>query len=193
MNNNKNTLKIKLFNDIIEIERNINSGGILMKYYGKMSLASLLKISLDIMIVIGVVFYFIMSKQTLMQKAVDMSWGKFLITYILFTIGRISIILILFNLRKIVDSLIKVTPFIRHNVLCLKRISLLSFVISICFALNFFINEQYKNFNIAYVDSSGIHTDIEFLIFFFVGWFILILSQVFKQAVEVKEENEFTI
>ncbi|MGH4124148.1 MAG: DUF2975 domain-containing protein [Clostridium sp.] len=164
-----------------------------MKYYGKMSLASLLKILLDIMIVIGLVVYIIMSKQTLTEKGVDMSSGRFISTYILFTIGRISIILILFNLRKIVDSLIKVTPFIRHNVLCLKRISLLCFSIAICFALNFFINGQYKNFNIAYVDANGIHTDIEFLIFFFVGWFILILSEVFKQAIEVKEENEFTI
>ena len=164
-----------------------------MKYYGEMSLASFLKISLDIMIVIGIVIYFILSKGMLMDKAVDMLWGRYIITYILFSIGWISVILILFKLRKVVCSLINVTPFIRDNVLSLKRISLLSFVISICYALNFVINGQYKNFSIAYIDSSGIHTDIEFLIFFFAGWFILILSQVFKQAVEVKEENEFTI
>jgi hypothetical protein len=164
-----------------------------MKYYGKISLTSLLKMSLDIMIIIGIAVYFIMSKQTLTEKGVDMSSGRFIITYILFILGRISIILILINLRKIVDSIINVTPFIRGNVLCLKRISLFSFTVSFCYALNFFINGQYKNYNIAYIDSSGIHTDIEFLIFFFAGWFILILSQVFKQAVEVKEENEFTI
>ncbi|MGH4118499.1 DUF2975 domain-containing protein [Clostridium sp.] len=164
-----------------------------MKYYGKMSLASLLKISLDIMIITGIVICFLMSKQTLMEKGVDMTEGRFIITNILFILGSTSIILILFNLRKIVNSLIKVTPFIKDNVLCLKNISLLCFIIAICYTLNFFINGQYKNFNIAYIDSSGIHTDIEFLIFFFVGCFILILSQVFKQAVEVKEENEFTI
>ena len=164
-----------------------------MKYYGKMSLASLLKISLDIMIIIGIVTYFILSKEILMEKVIDMSWGRFIITYILFSIGGIAVILILFNLRKIVSSLINVTPFIKDNVLCLKRISLLSFLISICYAINFVINGQYKNFSIAYVDNSGIHTDIEFLIFFFAGWFILILSQVFKQAVEAKEENELTI
>lgn len=164
-----------------------------MKYYGKMSLALLLKISLDIMIIIGIVVYFIMSKQTLMEKGVDMALGRFIITYVLFILGGISIILMLFYLRKIVNSLINVTPFIRGNVLCLKRISLFSFTVSFCYALNFFINGQYKNYKIAYIDSSGIHTDIEFLIFFFAGWFILILSQVFKQAVEVKEENEFTI
>ncbi|MCJ7689619.1 MAG: DUF2975 domain-containing protein [Clostridiaceae bacterium] len=164
-----------------------------MKYYGKMSLASFLKITLDIMIITGIVVYFIMLKQTLMGKSVDMSWGRFLITYTLFIIGGTSVVLILFNLRKIVNSLINITPFIRVNVLCLKRISLLCFTVSICYAINFVINGQYKDFNIAYVDSSGIHTDIEFLIFFFVGWFILILSEVFKQAVEVKEENEFTI
>jgi hypothetical protein len=164
-----------------------------MKYYGKMSLASLLKISLDIMIITGIVIYFIMLKQTLMEKGVDTSWDRFIITYILFAVGGSSIILILFNLRKIVKSLINITPFIRDNVISLKRISLLCFAISFCYAINFVINGQYKVFNIAYVDSSGIHTDIEFLIFFFVGWFILILSEVFKQAVEVKEENEFTI
>ncbi|MCB2296913.1 DUF2975 domain-containing protein [Clostridium tagluense] len=164
-----------------------------MKYYGKMSLASLLKISLDIMIIIGIIVYVTLSKGILMEKVVEMSWGRFIITYILFSLGGIAVILILFNLRKIVSSLINVTPFINDNVICLKRISLLSFVISICYAINFVINGQYKNFKIAYVDNSGIHTDIEFLIFFFAGCFILILSQVFKQAVEAKEENEFTI
>jgi hypothetical protein len=164
-----------------------------MKYYGKMSLASILKISLDTMIVIGIVIYFILSKGMLMEKAVDMAGVRYIITYILFSIGGISVILILFKLRKVVSSLINVTPFIRDNVISLKRISLLSFVISICYALNFVINGQYKSFSIAYIDATGIHTDIEFLIFFFAGWFILILSKVFKQAVEVKEENEFTI
>jgi hypothetical protein len=164
-----------------------------MIYYGKISLASFLKISLDIMIFIGIITYFITSKQALTGKTIDTTSGKFIVTYILFIIGRISIILILFNLRKIVNSLIKVTPFIRDNVICLKRISLLCFAVSFCYALNFIINGQYKNFSIAYIDSTGIHTDIEFLIFFFAGWFILILSEVFKQAVEVKEENEFTI
>ncbi len=164
-----------------------------MKYYGKMSLASLLKISLDIMIIIGIFVYFMLSKGILVEKVAHMSLGRFISTYILFSLGGIAVILILFNLRKIVSSLINVTPFINDNVICLKRISLLSFVISICYAINFVINGQYKNFNIAYVDNSGIHTDIEFLIFFFAGCFILILSQVFKQAVEAKEENEFTI
>jgi len=164
-----------------------------MKYYGKMSLASFLKISLDIMLVIGIVIYFILSKGILMKKGINMEQGRFIITFILFSIGGISVILILFNLRKVVSSLINVTPFVKDNVLCLKRISLLSFIISICYAINFVINGQYKNFNIAYIDSSGIHTDIEFLIFFFAGCFILILSEVFKQAVEAKEENEFTI
>lgn len=164
-----------------------------MKDFRKMSLASLLKVSLDIMIIIGIIVYFLMSKQTLLGKVIEMSWSRFIITYILFTMGRISIILILFNLRKIVNSLIVLTPFIKDNVARLKRIGILCFVVSIGYALNFLINGQYKNFELAYVDASGIHTDIEFLIFFFAGWFILILSQVFKEAVKVKEESEFTI
>jgi hypothetical protein len=56
-----------------------------------------------------------------------------------------------------------------------------------------FINKQYVNFTLVAIDNKGIHTDLEFLIFFFAACFIFVLSQVFKQAVEFKEENDLTI
>lgn len=59
--------------------------------------------------------------------------------------------------------------------------------------LNFFSNDQFKDFSLISIDSKGTHTDMEFLIFFFAGLFVLILVQVYKQTVEVKDENDYTV
>lgn len=79
-----------------------------MKYYGKMSLASLLKISLDIIIIIGLVVYFILSKQTLMGKTVDLSSVRFIITtwqlwnlWFLVYYNYISVDMFLLSIEKI--------------------------------------------------------------------------------------------
>ncbi|HCW04918.1 MAG TPA: hypothetical protein DGK91_10605 [Clostridium sp.] len=67
------------------------------------------------------------------------------------------------------------------------------FTITACYIINFIINNQFRDFKFILIDEQGILTDIEFLIFFFTGCFILILSQVFKQAIEYKEDNDLTI
>lgn len=118
---------------------------------------------------------------------------KLFITYALFLTGGLSLLGMLFYLRKIIDSLIKKTPFTWGTVKSLRMIALLCLVISICYGINMFINRQYLNFTIVSIDMNGIHTDLEFLIFFFAACFIFVLSQVFKQAVEFKEENDLTI
>ena len=75
----------------------------------------------------------------------------------------------------------------------LKNIALSCFIITICYLINFFYNNQFKSFRLIEIAPTGIHTDTEFLIFFFAGCFVLILAQIYKQAVEVKEENDFTV
>ena len=101
--------------------------------------------------------------------------------------------LIVANLRKILLSLMKANPFIRENVKALKKVSSECFIIAGCYICNMVINSNFKDFNFIYVDDKGIHTDMEFIIFLFAGCFILILAKVFQQAVEYKEENDFTI
>lgn len=171
-----------------------------MKYYGKKSLSSFLKIILIVLLLIGTVAYIgisilkipdvfnlILSNVEIRNKL------TILITYILFLTGGIAAISIVFHLIKIVDSLIKINPFVQQNVISLKKISIDCFIICGNYIINFFVNDLYKNFHIIEVDLKGIHTDGEFLLFFFGGCFVLILSHVFKQAVEAKEENDFTI
>lgn len=111
----------------------------------------------------------------------------------LFFIGTASLVFILYSLRRILKSVIKEGPFNRCNVKSLYNIAISCFVITICYLINFFYNNQFKSFALIDIDAKGIHTDTEFLIFFFAGFFILILAQVYKQAIEVKEENDFTI
>ncbi len=118
---------------------------------------------------------------------------NFIFNCILFLTGSFSLLFILYNLERILESVISVTPFIRSNVRSLKRIAVSCFIISATYVLNFFFNNQFRSFDFISIDSDGIHTDMEFLIFFFAGCFILILAQVYKQAVDVKEENDFTI
>ncbi|MBF8983203.1 DUF2975 domain-containing protein [Lutibacter sp. B2] len=164
-----------------------------MKYYGNSSLASLLKIMLSSILVIGVIMFIYISKGVITSNDLQIGMFRKTLIYSLFLVGTISLILIVYNLRKIVHSLVKADPFIRENVKSLSNISIECFIITACYLINFFINPKYTEFNLITIDMKGIHTDMEFFIFFFAGCFILILSKVFERAVEVKEENDFTI
>lgn len=164
-----------------------------MKYYGKGSLSSFLKIVLDVLLLIGTVLFIVISKNTLKIGLFKEAASVLVFVYSLFFIGSISLIFIVYNLRKITKTLTTRDPFINENVRCLKNIWKGSFIISVCYFINFFINPSYKNFQIIYIDAKGIHTDLEFFIFFFAGLFIVILEKVFKAAVEYKEENDLTI
>ncbi|MBU3113500.1 DUF2975 domain-containing protein [Clostridium lacusfryxellense] len=164
-----------------------------MKYYGKTSLSSLLKLMLDSLIVIGFIVYLLILKKALVSQKVNLLNPKNITTCILFVLGGFALLCIMYYLRCIMNSLVKSTPFINQNVESLKSVATSCFIISGCYVVNFFINNQYLNFKLIEIDAKGIHTDIEFIIFFFAGCFTLVLSKVFKQAIEVKEENDFTV
>ena len=165
-----------------------------MKYYGKGSLSSFLKNVLDVLIVFGIILFIVISKRTLFSVAVDTISTNLAFVYALFIVGSISLILIVYNLRNIIKTLVHpADPFVRGNVKSLRNIWVLSFLISGCYFINFFINASYKNFQLIYIDTMGIHTDLEFFVFFFAGLFIIVLEKVFQVAVEYKEDNDLTI
>lgn len=164
-----------------------------MKYYGEKSLASVLKFILNFLLVIGICMFIYISKNVISSNDLQIGFLRKMTIYGLFLIGSISLILIVYNLKKIVNSLVEVNPFIRENVKSLKMIATECFIITGCYLINFFINPKYGDFNLITVDMKGIHTDMECFIFLFAGCFIFILSKVFEQAVEVKEENDLTI
>jgi len=164
-----------------------------MKYYGKTSLSSLLKLMLDILIITGFIVYLFILIKTLRIEQINLLNPKNIITCTLFVLGGFALLCIMYYLKCIMNSLVKATPFIWENVKSLRNVAIACFTVSACYVLNFFINNQFMNFKLIEIDANGIHTDIEFIIFFFAGCFTAILSKVFKQAIEVKEENDLTI
>ncbi|MCB2358185.1 DUF2975 domain-containing protein [Clostridium estertheticum] len=164
-----------------------------MKYYGKTSLSSLLKLMLDVLIITGFIVYLFILRKALIIEQTNLFNPKNIVTCALFVLGGFALLCIMYYLRCIINSLVEMTPFIWKNVKSLRNVAISCFTVSGCYVVNFFINNQFLNFKLIEIDASGIHTDIEFIIFFFAGCFTLILSKVFKQAIEVKEENDLTI
>lgn len=164
-----------------------------MKYYGKKSMSSILNIVLTITLIIGVIATGAIFYNTFFNMKEEISaLVKFLVALLLI-VGINCVFLIVFQLKKVVQSLVNADPFIASNVVILKRVAIECYTIAGCYIVNFLVNSNLKEFQFAYVDNKGIHTDMEFIIFLFAGCFISILSNVFKQAVEFKEENDSTI
>ena len=157
------------------------------------SMSRLLIIILNILMVFGVLACATLIISTLAPTDLGVSNKTYIVNCILLFIGTTSLIFILYSLRKILKSVIKEGPFNMSNVRSLKNISISCFVITVCYLVNFFYNNQFKSFSLIDIGPTGIHTDTEFLIFFFAGCFVFILAQIYKQAVEVKEENDFTV
>ncbi|AYE35222.1 DUF2975 domain-containing protein [Clostridium septicum] len=164
-----------------------------MKFYGEKSLSQILKITLNIAIIFGIVMTGDVFYNTFFNREKSLNTNEKVVFVTLLIIGIISLFLIVLELRKIIGTLIESNPFVRENVVSFKKISVESFIIAGCYITNLIFNSNFKNFKFIYVDNSGIHTDMEFLIFLFAGIFIFILAKVFEKAVEFKEENDFTI
>lgn len=201
MNNRKIILFFnkKLLKNILEtvnINTNNSFGGILMKYYGEKSLSEILGLVMNFTIVFGIFLTAALGYNTFSRGTsgeFNFEQGQLLLVVALLAVGISCLFLIVFNLKKIIGTLVKADPFVRENVVAFKRISIQSFIISICYFINLLVNYNLEEFKFIYVDSSGIHTDMEFLIFLFAGLFIFILAKVFEQAIQYKEDNDLTI
>ncbi|KGM93441.1 hypothetical protein Z968_12525 [Clostridium novyi A str. 4552] len=164
-----------------------------MKYYGKKSLSQVLLWMLDIILVVGVGLSILVYYNTFFKNTGNINGKNKIVLGILLTIGVVCIFLIVFELRKIVKTLIKSNPFVWSNVKSLKKISVKCFIIAACYFGNFVASFGKEKYKFIYLDAKGIHTDTEPIIFILAGIFIAILAGVFKKAIEYKEENDFTI
>jgi hypothetical protein len=157
------------------------------------SMARFLIVVLTVLIVFGVLTFITLIISTLTSGDIGELNRTYIVNFILFFTGTSSLVFILYCLRKILKSVIKAGPFNMSIVKSLKNIASSCFIITACYLVNFFYNNQFKSFKLIEIGPKGIQTDTEFLIFFFAGCFVMILAQIYKQAVEVKEENDFTV
>lgn len=99
---------------------------------------------------------------------------------IIFGISGICGLLIVYQLRKMMKTVIDRDCFVDGNVKSLKLMGEISFIIAVLFIIKSFILPTPATFIIV-------------LTFFIAGLFSLVLSCVFSEAIRYKEENDLTI
>ncbi|CUH92256.1 DUF2975 domain-containing protein [Herbinix luporum] len=107
----------------------------------------------------------------------DRYYIPFCIIYILSGIFALTI---LYELRTMFRTVIKENPFVRENVVSLKKMGYYAFVIAAAMVVK-----------LLFIVTPS--TVVLFLVFIIAGLFSLVLSQVFDQAVTYKLENDLTI
>lgn len=154
-----------------------------MKIIGEKSLASVVKILLDLIFLSGI--------GVLLSLPISVRWylayvhGNrnekiYYFLLILLAVTGILALGIVREIRKIFNTLNGKDPFIIENVKSLKYMGIFSFLIAFCYVTKIlFLNSFF--------------TIIIFMIFVIAGFFSIILAEVFRQAVEVKMENDYTI
>jgi len=164
-----------------------------MKYLGKKSISYFLKLILNLFWGLGLITFSI----------VIISYGFSIInnTSLLNIIGTIgmfivisAVLFIIYQLRKVLDTLIDEKPFSLINV---RRFRYIGYSILLIGVL-VFINDLYFKGLLAtltiYDDGGpGIYTNIDVYIPFVLGIFSLILSEIFRIAYKIYEDNKLTI
>jgi hypothetical protein len=99
---------------------------------------------------------------------------------IIFMLAGIFALAIIWDLRNMFRTVIRENPFVRENVVSLKRMGICAFIISFIMAVRLFF----------VITPAALVLVFVFLV---AGLFSLVLSQVFDQAVTYKQENDLTI
>lgn len=140
------------------------------------------KIILDIMFYSGII---ILVTLPFSLKLAGIYYSKSLAEYywimlVIFGCSGICGILIVHQLRKMMQTVVKQDCFVNGNVKSLKMMGEISFVIAVLFIIKSFVLPTPATFIIV-------------LTFFIAGLFSLVLACVFSEAVRYKEENDLTI
>lgn len=155
-------------------------------------LSKFLKIILNIFWYIGLISFVILSVSSILSNF-NNNYG---ILNTIFSIGVLIIVacilLIIFHLRKILNTIINKKPFSLSNVSRFRYIGITTIFIGILL----FIKDIYfiglKTFTII-DDSQGLFTNVDIYIPILIGLFSLILAEIFKMGYQIYEENKLTI
>lgn len=116
----------------------------------------------------------------------------FMFMLIFSVISYFLFIAIVHELVKINDTVLHKKPFVMDNIKRLKKIAVYLFTISAYIFVRDLVtlNGHLLAF---FFNKGGLITDSEFLIFVLLGVFVLILANIFKSAIDLKNENDLTI
>jgi len=99
---------------------------------------------------------------------------------VIFMISGLFALIILWELRNMFKTIISENPFVKENVISLKKMGICSFIITIMMAAR-----------LLFVVTPAAMVLVA--VFLIAGLFSLVLSLVFDQAVTFKQENDLTI
>lgn len=154
-----------------------------MQIIGEKSLSSFVKYLLDLIFIGGIGIFIGLPKLLkwylgFTYTIIDSNMYYFFLGLLVVT-GILALIIVN-EIRKIFKTLKRKNPFMIDNVKCLQRMGLASFLISFCYVFKIIFYNSFM-------------TIIIVMVFIIAGFFSIILAEVFRQAVEAKEENDFTI
>ena len=151
-----------------------------MKITGKNSLSNGIKIGLQFVFVLGIIVIILLPFWLKLYCTYVNTNLVYLPSLILLYVSGIPGLIIVKEFIQMFDTLKQNNPFIKENVKHLKICSIWSFIISVEYIIGAFVTKSV--FSIIVI---GV---------FIIAWLgLYILSELLKQAIEYKEENELTI
>lgn len=151
-----------------------------MKITGKNSLSNVIKIGLQIVFILGLGIMAFLPFLLKVYTAYINPFLKYLPTLMLLYASGVPALVIVNRFIHIFDTLKLSTPFIKKNVIDLKTISICSLIIAIEYVIGLIIIKSIFAMVVIGV--------------FVIAWLgLYILSELLKQAIEYKEENDLTI
>jgi hypothetical protein len=152
-----------------------------MAILDRRGLSGIVKLFLDMVFIGGILI--------ILSLPLSLKWAfrtyifqgeNFTFALFLLYITGIMCLVILYEMKRIFKALNQKNPFIMGNVKSLRVISIMCYAISVCFIVKIIFYNSFL-------------TIIITMMFIIAGLFCTILSEVFRQAVIVKEENDLTI
>ncbi|HCC07223.1 MAG TPA: DUF2975 domain-containing protein [Clostridiales bacterium] len=153
-----------------------------MEILGRKGLSGIVKCFLDLIFLggIGIFVSLPWSLAWCFKNVVQIGDGYYIFLLILLYITGFFGLVIVYEMRKIFNNLNDKSPFVMSTVKSLNRMALSSFIISV-------------GYGVKIVVLNSFFTMIIMMVFVMAGFFSLILAEVFRQAVLVKEENDLTV
>lgn len=161
-----------------------------MKYLGKKSISSFLGTIVNIIWYISLI---LIIPNVVMLFSLSSSGIKQLSITILYEIAFIAFLVIIYQLRKVFKSLTLKEPFTRENVKSFRIIGISIIFIGLFDLIYNTSKYGINGFYILHLDEQGISSRCGVLIFLFLGIMALVLGEIFKSAIQIKEENNLTI
>lgn len=162
-----------------------------MKYIGENSLTSLLKFLLSIFLCFGLISFFI-NAITIIRSIISFN-GVPTLSNILSIIIFLPILVIIYELRKVLQTFKVLTPFIPENVTRFRIIGIYAFIKGILDLVYNLITYNIHGFYIFRLEENGMSSRMGILLYICLGLFALILSEIFKLAVDLKQEKDLSL